>query len=108
MNLNQVTETEWQQQVIQLAHLLGWKHNYTRRSIGKGHQWVTATSTVGWPDLTMWHEDQHRVIFAELKTEKGKLAPEQGVVLRSLAAAGAEVYVWRPSDLDHVQETLSP
>jgi hypothetical protein len=108
MNLDQMSEAEWQGQVIELAHLLGWKHNHTRRSIGKGHKWVTATSVIGWPDLTLWHEAQHRILFVELKTEKGKLTAEQVAVLKSLAAAGAEVYVWRPSDLADVQERLSP
>ncbi len=100
------TEAEFQQQVIELAHLLGWRHNFTRRSIGKGRKWVTATSVVGWPDLTLWSERQRRIAFAELKRQDGKVTPDQEAVLASLAAAGIEVYVWRPSDWDEIAATL--
>jgi hypothetical protein len=39
-----------------------------------------------------------RIIYAELKTQKGRLSPEQTEWLHRLKAAGAEVYVWRPID----------
>jgi hypothetical protein len=101
-----VTEDEWQQQLIELAHILGWKHMHVRRSIGKGRKWVTATNVIGWPDLVMWSERQKRLIFAELKSESGKTSPEQDDVIASLRAAGQEVYVWRPSDLDEALRIL--
>lgn len=93
------TEAEWQAVVIDAAHALGWHHNFTRRSIGKGRKWTTATSCVGWPDLTLWHEGQRRVIFAELKTDKGETTAQQDAVLISLYAAGAEVRVWKTGRL---------
>lgn len=100
------SEVEWQAQVVQLAGMLGWRHNHTRRSIGKGRKWTTATSVVGWPDLELWHEQQQRVIYAELKTRTGRLTPEQKATLISLARAGCEVAVWRPADLPDVHEAL--
>lgn len=100
-----IGEAEWQQQVIDLAHALGWKHLHVRRSIGKGRKWVTATN-VPWPDLTLWSERQRRLIVAELKTDRGKATPGQEEVLWSLAAAGVECHVWRPADLDEVQRVL--
>lgn len=42
------TEAQWQAQVLQLAGALGWRSMHVRRSIGKGHQWTTSTSCVGW------------------------------------------------------------
>lgn len=101
-----MTEAEWQAQVVQLAGMLGWRHNHTRRAVGKNRRWATATSCVGWPDLTLWHERQRRFIFAELKSDKGRTTMEQDDVLASLRAAGAEVYVWRPADLDDVAAIL--
>lgn len=101
-----ITEAEWQQQVIDLAHMLGWRHNHTRRSIGRGTRWTTTTSVIGWPDLVMWSEKQQRVLFVELKSEQGKLSFEQDIVLDSLRAAGCEVYVWRPSDLEDAKQIL--
>jgi hypothetical protein len=103
-----LSEAEWQEQFIQLAHALGWEHNFTRRTIGRGGRWTTATSKKGWPDLTLWNERQRRTMYVELKTETGRLSPEQEACLRSLTAAGNEVHVWRPSDLDEAHRALRP
>ena len=91
---------EWQPQFLDLAHMLGWQHMHVRRTIGKGRKWTTGTSVKGWPDLTLWHEGQVRLIFVELKSDDGRLSPDQEVVLASLDAAGQETYVFRPSDLE--------
>lgn len=101
-----ITEADWQQQVIDLAHLYNWRHLHVRRSIGKGRSWQTTTNVIGWPDLVLWHESQRRVIAAELKSDTGKATPEQIEVLRSLEAAGLETHIWRPSDLERVASTL--
>lgn len=105
--LPQLTEAEFQQQVIDLAHALGWRHNHTRRTVGRGHRWTTATSVIGWPDLTLWSERQQRLIFAELKTDRGRVTDDQAAVLASLERAGQEVHVWRPTDLDQIARTLT-
>lgn len=101
-----MTETEWQQQVVQAARLFGWSTNHTRRTLGRGRKWTTGTSTVGFPDLTLWSERHRRLIFAELKTDRGKLTPEQESVIASLRAAGCECHVWRPSDWSAVELVL--
>lgn len=101
------TEAEWQAQISHLAKILGWKVLHIRRSIGKGHKWTTTTSIIGWPDLTLWNEKQQRIIFAELKTDKGVLTPEQTECLRSLEAAGQETYVWRPAKLEQIRDILT-
>ncbi len=101
-----MTEADWQGQVIDLAHAYQWRHLHVRRTIGKGKKWVTATNVVGWPDLSLWSERQKRIIFVELKSEKGKPSPEQVEVMASLEAAGQEVYLWRPSDLDVAHRVL--
>jgi hypothetical protein len=102
-----ISEAEWQEQVIDLAHKLGWRHMHVRRSIGKGRRWTTATNVDGWPDLFLWSEKHHRSLFVELKSETGKLSPEQVTVLDSLTAGGAECHVWRPSHLHRVGQRLS-
>lgn len=99
-----MTEAQWQQVVTDLAHACGFGCNHHRRSIGKGHRWTTATSVVGWPDLTIYGHG--RLIFAELKTDTGKLTHEQVLVLASLRCTPAEVYVWRPSQLDEIASLL--
>lgn len=104
-----VSEVEWQQQVVQLAAMMGWEHLHVRRSIGKQRSWVTATNIVGWPDLLLWSERQPgRHLAVELKSESGQLRPEQREVLNRLSAAGFHSYVWRPRDLETAKAVLSP
>jgi hypothetical protein len=50
----------------------------------------------GIPDLLIVGND--RVIWAELKTQKGRPTPDQTEWLERLKRAGQEVYVWRPVD----------
>lgn len=99
------SEAEFQQQVVDLAHALGWKHLHVRRSIGKGRKWVTATN-VAWPDLTLWSERQRRLIVAEMKTDPGRVTDDQADTLASLQRAGVETYCWRPKDIDRIARIL--
>lgn len=101
-----MSEATWQEQVFELAQILGWRHMHVRRSIGKGRKWTTATNVTGWPDAVLWSERQQRLIFVEFKSESGKPSPEQVEVLGSLKAAGQEVYLWRPSDLEAAKVIL--
>lgn len=58
----------------------------------------------GFPDLVMVRD---KVIFAELKSEKGKVSDTQYDWIKSLAKAKQkDVYVWRPSDWDSIVEVL--
>lgn len=100
------TEAEFQAQVVELAGICGWEHNHTRRTIGRGRKWVTATSRTGWPDLTLWHPSGGGVLFVELKTDTGKVSADQQRTLTSLASSGAEVHVWRPRDWDTIVARL--
>jgi hypothetical protein len=61
------------------------------------HGWRTAVSAdgVGWPDLTLVRGEQ--LIFAELKSDRGRLTDQQQVWLEVLGKV-AEVYEWRPCD----------
>lgn len=89
-----VTEAQWQHVVTDLAKLLGWR---------TWHCTIAYRSAAGFPDLVLVRD---RVVFAELKAERGKLTAAQEIWLLWLRAAGAEVHVWRPSDLDAVRECL--
>lgn len=101
----QITHVEWQEQVVQLSHLLGWNHLHVRRTIGRGKKWTTSTNVKGWPDLFMWHPN--RGFFAvELKVGKDEATDEQVAVLASLGAAGARTAVWYPHDLEVAQRRL--
>jgi len=92
-------EKDFQRRVEEYARLEGW-HVY---SVPDSRR----VSLSGYPDLTMWRVVDKRLIFAELKREKGRLRPQQEVILDELRVLGkAEVYVWRPSQWDEILETL--
>lgn len=82
-----VTEKQLMQAVVELAQLLGYLtyHTYDSRR-----------SNMGFPDLVLARPG--RLVFAELKAERGKVSPAQTVWARLLSAAPAEVFLWRPSD----------
>lgn len=100
-----MTHDEWQDQVVDLARILGWKHLHVRKSIGKGRKWTTTTNRVGWPDLFLWHP-RHGFVAIELKVGRDKATPEQLEVLGELVTAGAVVAVAYPEDLDSVKAIL--
>jgi len=88
------SERQFQAFVIARAKNNGWKYYHppdNRPVNGKVQQGIVK----GFPDLTLVKGS--RLVFAELKTETGRVAPEQKEWLSMLEAAGAEVYVWRPS-----------
>lgn len=91
-------ESELQRSVIDLAHLLGWRVAHFR-SVPVKHGDRTAYATpvqadgAGFPDLVLCRE---RVIFAELKSDRGRLSTEQMDWMFSLGEAGAERYIWYP------------
>lgn len=90
-----MTEREWQAQVCELATLLGWSWYHTHDS---------RRSPAGFPDLVLWRD---RVIFAELKTDTGRLTPDQNVFrMQMLRQSSVEYFVWRPRDFDHVKAVL--
>ena len=62
----------------------------------------------GFPDLVMSHPNG-RLIFVELKSQKGTLRPGQPEWLQLLhRGKGREVYLWRPSDMDTISQILVP
>jgi hypothetical protein len=92
---SKMTEKEFQSQVLELAEATGWLCYHTYNS---------QRSQAGFPDLVLVRG--HRLIFAELKREKGRLSESQRTWLAALEET-AETHVWRPSDWDTVIEVLT-
>lgn len=95
--LSTFTEREWQRHVVSLAQLQAWAPYHTHDS---------RRSQRGFPDLVLVRPP--RVIFSELKTNKGRVRPEQKW-WRSLleGCPGVEYYLWRPSEESQVREVLA-
>ena len=49
---------------------------------------------------------RERVVFAELKSAKGRVTPDQQKWHDRLREAGAEVHVWKPANWDDLTEVL--
>lgn len=92
---DQLTEAQWLKQVRQLAELLGWTFY---------HPWLSRFSPRGFPDIVLCRPP--RLLFAELKTDTGRLTPDQERWIELLRACRQEVYVWRPSDWDEMVAVL--
>lgn len=104
--LSEPTEAEFQRLVLDTATLFGWESMHVRRSVVRDGRWATATSVPGWPDLILWRPGD--LLFVELKTDRGRISPDQRRVLASLAESGAEVHVWRPLAWPEIEERLRP
>jgi hypothetical protein len=102
-----MTEAEFQSQILQIAKLYGWKIHHDRPAMSKDGRWAThVEGDAGFPDLVLVHQ-RFGTIYAELKSEKGKLSPAQIEWIDTLNAAGAEVHVWRPHNLDLIVQRLA-
>ncbi len=81
------SEKDWQREVVSWAKKLGWMVHENKFSL---------YAKPGFPDLFMVRPP--KVIIAELKSNKGKLRPEQETWIENLRACGLSVCVWRPQD----------
>jgi hypothetical protein len=115
--MKRASEAHFQQQVVQLAGAYGWRTYHTHDS---------RRSQPGFPDLVLVRDAE--LIFAELKTDKGRVRPEQAEWIKALqqvssALAGVfaflkedigvalpaavDVYIWRPADFDELHARLA-
>lgn len=84
----QCSEAALQAAITELAKACGWRVYHTHDS---------RRSEPGFPDLVL--ERRRRMIFAELKTERGRLSATQREWLDALRSVpGIQVRLWRPSD----------
>lgn len=96
MTVFDISEREFQAMVIEFASLSQWLVYHTHDS---------RRSHAGFPDLTLVRPP--RVVFAELKSERGRVMPQQQAWLDNLReCAGVESYLWRPSDWDELEDVL--
>jgi len=89
-------EAVFQAHVVELAKMSGWKVYHTHDARG---------SQPGFPDLVLVRESA--CLFAELKTDRGRLTPEQLGWLDALGRAGQYAKVWRPGDWEYIEGILT-
>jgi hypothetical protein len=97
-------EKDWQRDIIRLAQTLGWRVAHFRPAqTSKGWRTAVGADGAGFPDLVLVRD---RVVFVELKNEKGRMSEQQLEWKAALEVAGAEYYLWRPDDLDDAMAVL--
>ena len=92
-----LSEKDFSQTVYDLARMLGWL-------VVRFPTWRPTGTMPGFLDIIAVRRG--RVLFAELKAEDGKPTPAQCKWLWALAEAGAEVYVFKPSNWPQIEQVL--
>ena len=102
---DRLTEADFQTMVVDRARWLGWRVHHDR-----GDYRSCIGGDPGFPDLVLAREGQ--VIFAELKSARGKITQQQTEWLTDLSGTTAHsgttvsVHVWRPADWPQIEEAL--
>ena len=93
--MNNVKEKDFQDHLVQYAKNRGWQvyHTFDSRRCAPG-----------FPDLVLVRD---KILYRELKTEKGKLTPAQKTWGEMLVCAGADYAVWRPSMIKEIYKQLA-
>jgi hypothetical protein len=102
-----ITEKAFQQQVVDYARLRGWYVAHFRPALDSHGRWRTPMQGhPGFPDLVLVRSP--RVVFAELKSDRGRTSPAQREWLDRLSHCdlAPEVGIWRPRDFDEFAERL--
>ena len=98
-----VSESDWQKIVIKIAVRNDWKWYHPPNNLPNKYGNIQ-NIVAGYPDLTLVKDK--RLLFVELKTDKGRVSKEQKEWQEVLKKAGCECYIWRPKDLIEVQKIL--
>jgi len=114
-----ISEKEFQRTVLDLLHTLKYKTHHPFLSIASASGFPDIVATRGvdedWPfsmgnekPRYVWQYDRRdtRLVFLELKTERGQPTFEQWNWLRVLQAMGHEAFLIKPSDFDSIAEIL--
>ena len=97
-------EADFQNDVVKLARLAGWRVYWTHSS---------KNSPAGWPDLVLTLRVKPgrpgKALFRELKRDRQphRVSPEQRECLELLTAAGLDAKVWTPDDWPEIEQVLT-
>lgn len=99
-------EANFQQQVVDLAHLHRWRVFHSRRAkqANGEHRTAVAYEGAGFPDLVL--AKAGRLLIAELKSGHGTLRPNQRE-WRAELEGSSHYRLWHPSDWDEIERELS-
>ena len=103
-------EKDFQAAVLQVARLRGWLVAHFGNTVkivkrGDDYKTIPDRDAAGFPDLVLVRRD--RVLYVELKLDKGVVSEAQDLWLDALETAGQTCFVWRPKDWDFIQTALA-
>lgn len=84
------SESDFQKHVVQLAKTYGYTLTY--------HTADSRRSNPGFPDLVLLHGKTGKLIFAELKTQSGRVSADQESWINTIRIGGTTAEIWRPID----------
>lgn len=115
---NAMSEADFQHWLIQAARALGWMVHHSRTTKTQRRDGSTVYHTplsgdAGFFDLVLMHQD-HGIIFAELKSQRGSMSVDQKAWFNTVHSAQLSrnptrlvmVRLWRPSDRDRIERIL--
>ena len=101
----QAPERILQDKVIQLARMNGFRVQHSRPVQQKDGRWLTAIQgDAGFPDLVLAHRERG-VLFIELKSDTGKLAPGQ-IAWQQNLSPHVEWWLVKEGDLERLAKRL--
>jgi len=92
---NRMSEAEFQKRVVEYATRHFWLVWWTP---------ISKRTNPGEPDLRMLRPP--RYVLAELKSQTGRIRPEQAIALEYATQSNIENYLWRPSNWNEIIEIL--
>lgn len=108
--LPKLSERAFQGQVLAYARLMGWRARHDRATNApRACRSCKAPLRIprndaGFLDLLLIRRP--RIVWVELKSERGRLTDEQRAEIADLRACGQEVHVWRPSSWPEIERVL--
>ena len=102
--MSTVLEKDFQRAVQDALSIFGWRWAHYRAARTEQGWRTPLSGDPGLPDLISVRGE--RLLYAELKSARGRLGPGQGEWLAALAGAGVETYLWRPQDWARIDEVL--
>jgi hypothetical protein len=104
--MTEASEAIFQDQVIRIAKMQGWLIFHASPKMVRPGVW--RSDGRGFPDLVLVHKGGRGIIYAELKTDLGRLSEHQLDWGEAILTAGGEYHVWRPQHLQAIAERLGP
>jgi len=102
-----LTETDWQNWIVELAHIHHWAAAHFRPAqTMRGWRTPGQYDAAGFPDLVLVHPLRQLVLFRECKAGRGKLDDAQWRWRHWLTQAGADWDVWHPDNRADVVRIL--